>query len=132
MAGHSKWSNIKHRKGTQDLKRSKVFTKLIKEITIAVKIGGGDIDSNPRLRKAVNDSKASNMPNDKIDRAIKKGIGVLEGVSYEEVVYEGYGPNGVAIIVEVITDNKNRTVAELRHIFSKFVVAENQVVFLDV
>ena len=120
MAGHSKWSNIKHRKGAQDLKRSKVFTKLIKEITIAAKIGGGDIDSNPRLRKAVNDSKSSNMPNEKIDRAIKKGIGVLEGVSYEEVVYEGYGPNGVAIIVEVITDNKNRTVAELRHIFSKF------------
>tara|TARA_B100001248_G_C27358892_1_gene445320 strand:+ start:19 stop:741 length:723 start_codon:yes stop_codon:yes gene_type:complete len=120
MAGHSKWSNIKHRKGAQDLKRSKIFTKLIKEITIAAKIGGGDIDSNPRLRKAVNDSKASNMPNDKIDRAIKKGIGVLEGVSYEEVVYEGYGPNGVAIIIEVITDNKNRTVAELRYIFSKF------------
>ena len=120
MAGHSKWSNIKHRKGAQDLKRSKVFTKLIKEITIAAKIGGGDIDSNPRLRKAVNDSKASNMPNDKIDRAIKKGIGSLEGLSYEEIVYEGYGPNGVAIIVEVITDNKNRTVAELRHIFSKF------------
>ena len=120
MAGHSKWSNIKHRKGAQDLKRSKVFTKLIKEITIAAKIGGGDIDSNPRLRKAVNDSKASNMPNDKIDRAIKKGIGALEGLSYEEIVYEGYGPNGVAIIVEVITDNKNRTVAELRHIFSKF------------
>ena len=120
MAGHSKWSNIKHRKGAQDLKRSKVFTKLIKEITIAAKIGGGDIDSNPRLRKAVNDSKANNMPNDKIDRAIKKGIGALEGLSYEEIVYEGYGPNGVAIIVEVITDNKNRTVAELRHIFSKF------------
>ena len=120
MAGHSKWSNIKHRKGAQDLKRSKVFTKLIKEITIAAKIGGGDIDSNPRLRKAVNDSKANNMPNDKIDRAIKKGIGALEGLSYKEIVYEGYGPNGVAIIVEVITDNKNRTVAELRHIFSKF------------
>ena len=120
MAGHSKWSNIKHRKGAQDLKRSKVFTKLIKEITIAAKIGGGDIDSNPRLRKAVNDSKASNMPNDKIDRAIKKGTGILEGISYEEVVYEGYGPKGVAIIIEVITDNKNRTVAELRHIFSKF------------
>ena len=120
MAGHSKWSNIKHRKGAQDLKRSKVFTKLIKEITIAAKIGGGDIDSNPRLRKAVNDSKSSNMPNEKIDRAIKKGIGILEGVSYDEIVYEGYGPNGVAIIIEVITDNKNRTVAELRHIFSKF------------
>ena len=120
MAGHSKWSNIKHRKGAQDLKRSKVFTKLIKEITIAAKIGGGDIDSNPRLRKAVNDSKASNMPNEKIDKAIKKGIGVLEGVSYEEIIYEGYGPNGIAIIIEVITDNKNRTVAELRHIFSKF------------
>ena len=120
MAGHSKWSNIKHRKGAQDLKRSKVFTKLIKEITIAAKIGGGDIISNPRLRKAVNDSKARNMPNEKIDRAIKKGIGVLEGLSYKEVVYEGYGPNGVAIMIEAITDNKNRTVAELRHIFSKF------------
>ena len=120
MAGHSKWSNIKHRKGAQDLKRSKAFTKLIKEITIAAKIGGGDIESNPRLRKAVNDSKASNMPNDKIERAIKKGTGVLEGVSYEEVVYEGYGPSGVAFIIEVITDNKNRTVAEIRHIFSKF------------
>ena len=120
MAGHSKWSNIKHRKGAQDQKRGKIFTKLIKEITISSKIGGGDVDSNPRLRKAVSNAKSSNMPNEKIDRAIKKGIGVLEGFAYEEIVYEGYGPQGIAIILEVITDNKNRTVAELRNIFSKF------------
>ena len=120
MAGHSKWSNIKHRKGAQDQKRGRIFTKLIKEITIASKIGGGDVDSNPRLRKAVSNAKSSNMPNEKIDRAIKKGIGVLEGFAFEEIVYEGYGPQGIAIILEVITDNKNRTVAELRNIFSKF------------
>ena len=120
MAGHSKWSNIKHRKGAQDQKRGKIFTKLIREITIASRIGGGDLESNPRLRKAVNNAKSNNMPSEKIDRAIKKGTGVLEGVSYEEIIYEGYGPNGVAIIVEVITDNKNRSVAELRHAFTKF------------
>ena len=120
MAGHSKWSNIKHRKGAQDQKRGRIFTKLIKEITIASKIGGGDVDSNPRLRKAVSNAKSSNMPNEKIDRAIKKGIGVLEGFAFEEIVYEGFGPQGIAIILEVITDNKNRTVAELRNIFSKF------------
>ena len=120
MAGHSKWSNIKHRKGAQDQKRGKIFTKLIREITIASKLGGGDLESNPRLRKAVNNAKSNNMPSEKIDRAIKKGTGVLEGVSYEEIIYEGYGPNGVAIIVEVITDNKNRSVAELRHAFTKF------------
>ena len=120
MAGHSKWSNIKHRKGAQDQKRGRIFTKLIKEITIASKIGGGDVDSNPRLRKAVSNAKSSNMPNEKIDRAIKKGIGVLEGFAFEEIVYEGYGPQGIAIILEVITDNKNRTVAELRNIFSKY------------
>jgi len=120
MAGHSKWSNIKHRKGAQDQKRGKIFTKLIREITIASKLGGGDLECNPRLRKAVNNAKSNNMPSEKIDRAIKKGTGVLEGVSYEEIIYEGYGPNGVAIIVEVITDNKNRSVAELRHAFAKF------------
>ena len=120
MAGHSKWSNIKHRKGAQDQKRGKIFTKLIREITIASRLGGGDLESNPRLRKAVNNAKSNNMPSEKIDRAIKKGTGVLEGVSYEEIIYEGYGPNGVAIIAEVITDNKNRSVAELRHAFTKF------------
>ena len=120
MAGHSKWSNIKHRKGAQDQKRGKIFTKLIREITIASRLGGGDLESNPRLRKAVNNAKSNNMPSEKIDRAIKKGTGLLEGVSYEEIIYEGYGPNGVAIIVEVITDNKNRSVAELRHAFTKF------------
>ena len=119
MAGHSKWANIKHRKGAQDRKRGKIFTKLIREITIASRLGGGDLESNPRLRKAVNNAKSNNMPSEKIDRAIKKGTGVLEGVSYEEIIYEGYGPNGVAIIVEVITDNKNRTVSELRHILNK-------------
>ena len=120
MAGHSKWSNIKHRKGAQDQKRGKIFTKLIREITISSRLGGGDLESNPRLRKAINNAKSNNMPSEKIDRAIKKGTGVLEGVSYEEIIYEGYGPNGVAIIVEVITDNKNRSVAELRHAFAKF------------
>ena len=120
MAGHSKWSNIKHRKGAQDQKRGKIFTKLIREITVASKIGGEDLESNPRLRKAVNIAKSNNMPFEKIDKAIKKGVGVLEGVSYEEIVYEGFGPYGVAIIVEVITDNKNRSVAELRHAFTKF------------
>ena len=120
MAGHSKWSNIKHRKGAQDQKRGKIFTKLIREITIASRLGSGDLESNPRLRKAVNNAKSNNMPSEKIDRAIKKGTGVLEGVSYEEIIYEGYGPNGVAIIAEVITDNKNRSVAELRHAFTKF------------
>ena len=120
MAGHSKWANIKHRKGAQDQKRGKIFTKLIREITIASRLGGGELESNPRLRKAVSNAKSNNMPSENIDRAIKKGTGVLEGVSYEEIIYEGYGPNGIAIIVEVITDNKNRSVAELRHIFSKF------------
>ncbi len=120
MAGHSKWANIRHRKGAQDKKRSKIFTKLIKEITIASRIGGGDISSNPRLRKAVSNAKSSNLPSDKIERAIKKGTGELEGVIYEEVTYEGYGPGGVAILINIITDNKNRTVAEIRHLLSKF------------
>jgi len=120
MAGHSKWANIRHRKGAQDKKRSKIFTKLIKEITIASRLGGGDISSNPRLRKAVSNAKSSNLPLEKIERAIKKGTGELEGVIYEEVTYEGYGPGGVAILINIITDNKNRTVAEIRHLFSKF------------
>ena len=120
MAGHSKWANIKHRKGAQDQKRGKIFTKLIKEITIASRIAGGDLDSNPRLRKAVSNAKSNNVPAGNIERAIKKGIGDLDGVEFDEITYEGYGPNGVAIIIEVITDNKNRSVAELRHIFTKF------------
>ena len=120
MAGHSKWANIRHRKGAQDKKRAKVFTKLIKEITIASRLGGGEISSNPRLRKAVSNAKSSNLPSDKIERAIKKGTGELEGVTYEEVTYEGYGPGGVAILINIITDNKNRTVAEIRHLLSKF------------
>ena len=120
MAGHSKWANIRHRKGAQDKKRAKIFTKLIKEITIASRLGGGDISSNPRLRKAVSNAKSSNLPSDKIERAIKKGTGELEGVIYEEVTYEGYGPGGVAILINIITDNKNRTVAEIRHLLSKF------------
>ena len=120
MAGHSKWANIKHRKGAQDQKRGKIFTKLIKEITIASRIAGGDLDSNPRLRKAVSNAKSNNVPAGNIERAIKKGIGDLDGITFDEITYEGYGPNGVAIIIEVITDNKNRSVAELRHIFTKF------------
>ena len=120
MSGHSKWHTIKHKKGALDAKRGKIFTKLIKEITVAARTGGsGDVDSNARLRKAVTDAKAQNMPNDTIDRAIKRGTGELEGVAYDEITYEGYGPNGVAVMVETMTDNRNRTVAELRHIFSK-------------
>jgi len=119
MAGHSKWANIKHRKGAQDAKRGKIFTKFIKEITVAAKIGGGDIESNPRLRQAVDKAKGQNMPKDNIDRAIKKGTGDLDGVNYEEGVFEGYGPGGVAMIVEYLTDNRTRTVADVKHIFSK-------------
>ena len=120
MSGHSKWSTIKHKKGAADAKRGKIFTKLIKEITVAARMGGGgDIASNPRLRTAVLAAKAENMPKDNIERAIKKGTGELEGVNYEESVYEGYGPNGVAVLVESLTDNKNRAVADIRHIFSK-------------
>jgi YebC/PmpR family DNA-binding regulatory protein len=119
MSGHSKWSTIKRKKGAADAKRGKVFTKIIKEISVAARMGGGDINSNPRLRTAVLAAKAENMPRDNIDRAIKKGTGELEGVNYEEITYEGYGPGGVAILVEVLTDNKNRTVADVRHIFSK-------------
>jgi YebC/PmpR family DNA-binding regulatory protein len=120
MSGHSKWHTIKHKKGALDAKRGKVFTKLIKEVTVAARTGGtGDVESNARLRKAVNDAKAQNMPNDTIDRAIKRGTGELEGVNYEEITYEGYGIGGVAVLVETMTDNRNRTVAELRHLFSK-------------
>lgn len=119
MAGHSKWANIKHKKGAQDKKRGKVFTKLIKEITVAARMGGGDPTSNPRLRMAIAAAKSENMPKDNVDRAIKRGTGELEGVSYEEITYEGYGPGGAAVIVESLTDNKNRAVADIRHIFSK-------------
>ncbi len=119
MSGHSKWHTIKHKKGALDAKRGKVFTKLIREMTIAARIGGGDPGANPRLRTAVDKAKASNMPSDNITRAIKKGTGELEGSTYEDMVLEGYGPGGVAILVEGSTDNRNRTVSEIRHIFTK-------------
>ena len=119
MAGHSKWANIQHRKGRQDAKRGKIFTKLIKEITVAARMGGGDINFNPRLRAAVAAGKDENMPADNITRAIKRGTGELEGVNYEEIRYEGYGVNGAAIIVDCLTDNKNRAVADVRHAFTK-------------
>lgn len=119
MSGHSKWSSIKHKKALTDSKRGKVFTKLIKEITIAARLGGGDINANPRLRTAVTVAKKQSMPNDNIDRAIKKGTGELGGDALEEITYEGYGAGGVAIMVEVLSDNRNRTVAELRFIFSR-------------
>ena len=119
MSGHSKWSTIKRKKGAIDAARGKVFTKIIKEITVAARSGGGDPDANPRLRLAVQNAKSNNMPADNITRAIKKGTGELEGVNYEEITYEGYGPGGSALIVESLTDNRNRTVAELRHLFSK-------------
>ncbi len=120
MAGHSKWANIKHRKGAQDAKRGKIFTKIIKELTVAARIGGGDPDTNPRLRTAIATAKQANLPKDNLDRAIKKGTGDLDGVNYEEGVFEGYGPNGVALIVEFLTDNRTRTVADVRHCFSKY------------
>ena len=119
MSGHSKWHSIKHKKGALDAKRGKMFTKLIKEITIAARIGGGDADGNARLRKAVSDAKGLNMPADNIKRAIMKGTGELEGGQLEEITYEGYGPGGVALLVDVVTDNRNRTVGEIRHVFSK-------------
>jgi len=119
MSGHSKWSTIKHKKGATDAKRGKIFTKLIKEITIAARMGGGDIDSNPRLRTAVQAAKNENMPKDNIERGIKKGTGDLEGVNYEEATFEGYGPGGAAVLIESLSDNRNRTVADIRHIFSK-------------
>ncbi len=119
MSGHSKWASIKHKKAATDAKRGKIFTRLIREISMAARAGGGDPDKNARLRKAINDARAANMPADNIKRAIMKGTGQLEGASYEEVVYEGYGPGGVAIYLQAVTDNKNRTVSELRHIFTK-------------
>jgi YebC/PmpR family DNA-binding regulatory protein len=119
MSGHSKWATIKHKKGALDAKRGKIFTRLIKEIMVAAKAGGGDPDGNPRLRSAILAAKAENMPNDNIQRAIKRGTGEIEGASYEDITFEGYGPGGVAIIVEVLTDNRNRAVSEIRHAFSK-------------
>jgi YebC/PmpR family DNA-binding regulatory protein len=119
MSGHSKWANIKHRKGAADAKRGKVFTKLIKEITVAARMGGGDPAANPRLRSAIATAKSVNMPKDNVERGIKKGTGELEGVNYEEILYEGYGPGGVAVLVECMSDNRNRTVADMRSIFSK-------------
>ena len=119
MSGHSKWHTIKHKKGALDAKRGKMFTKLIKEITVAARTGGGDPAANARLRKAISDAKGGNMPNDTIDRAIRRGTGAEEGVSYEEITYEGFGPGGVAVMIDSMTDNRNRTVAEIRHIFSK-------------
>jgi YebC/PmpR family DNA-binding regulatory protein len=119
MSGHSKWSTIKHKKAARDAKRGKLFTKLIKEITVAARMGGGDVNSNPRLRTAVTTARAQSMPGENIDRAIKKGTGELEGVTYEEIQYEGYGPGGAAIIAQVLTDNKNRTVSEIRRLFTK-------------
>lgn len=120
MAGHSRWHNIKNKKAKVDAQRGKIFTKIIKEVTVAARLGGGDPEANPRLRMAIERAREVNMPSENIDRAIKRGTGELEGVSYEEVQYEGYGPEGVAIIVETMTDNRNRTTAEIRHIFSKY------------
>jgi YebC/PmpR family DNA-binding regulatory protein len=119
MSGHSKWASIKHKKGAVDAKRGKMFTKLIKELTVAARMGGADPNFNPRLRTAITAAKAANMPKDNIDRAVKKGTGDLDGFHYEEVIYEGYGPGGVALIVEVLTDNRNRTVADIRYILSR-------------
>lgn len=119
MSGHNKWSTIKHKKGKVDAIRGKIFTKLIKEITIAAKLGGGDPAGNPRLRKAILDGKAANMPNDNINRAVKKGTGELEGVNYEELTYEGYGPGGTAILVDAMTDNRNRAITDIRIVFGK-------------
>lgn len=119
MSGHSKWANIKHKKGAADAKRGKVFTRLIKEITVAARMGGGDPDGNPRLRSAIATARSENMPKDNIIRGIKKGTGELEGEVYDEILYEGYGPGGVAVLVECMTDNRNRTVADIRHYFAK-------------
>lgn len=119
MAGHSKWSQIKRKKAVTDARRGQLWTKLLKEVTVAARMGGGDPEGNPRLRTAIQEAKGANCPNDNIERAIKRGTGELEGVSYEEVTYEGYGPGGVAILLEVLTDNRNRSVAEIRHLFSK-------------
>lgn len=120
MAGHSKWANIQHRKGAQDKKRGKLFTKLIREITVAAKMGGSDIDANPRLRVAVDKAKAQSMPKDNIERAVRRGAGEMDGADYHQIRYEGYGPGGTAVMVDCLTDNRNRTVAEIRHAFTKF------------
>ncbi len=120
MAGHSKWANIQHRKGRQDAKRGKIFTRLIKEITVAARMGGADVGTNPRLRMAVDKAKSESMPKDNIENAIKRGAGTLEGVNYEEIRYEGYGISGAAVIVDCLTDNRNRAVADMRHAFTKF------------
>ena len=119
MSGHSKWSTIKHKKGAADAKRGKVFTRIIKEMTVAARMGGGDVNANPRLRAAVAEAKANNMPKDNVERAIKRGTGELEGATYEEITYEGYGPGGVALMVEAMTDNSTRTTPEIRHILEK-------------
>lgn len=119
MSGHNKWSSIKHKKGAADAKRGQMFTKIIKEITVAARLGGGDPELNPRLRAAIERAKAANMPRDTMERGIKKGTGELEGIQYEEIVYEGYGPDGVAIIMDIMTDNKNRTAADIRQILSR-------------
>ena len=119
MSGHNKWSTIKHKKGAADAKRGKLFTKLIKEITVAARMGGGDADGNPRLRAAITVGRQNNMPGDTIERAIKRGTGELEGVNYEEILYEGYGPGGAAVMIEAMTDNRNRTVSEVRNMFAK-------------
>ncbi|REJ83914.1 MAG: YebC/PmpR family DNA-binding transcriptional regulator [Acidobacteria bacterium] len=120
MAGHSKWANIKHRKAASDAKRSRIFTRVLKEITVSARHGGGDPAGNPRLRQAIQEARNHNVPNDTIDRAVKKGTGELEGQNLEELSYEGYGPGGVAVLVETVTDNKNRTVGEVRHLFSRY------------
>jgi len=119
MSGHSKWATIKHKKAATDARRGKLFTKVLREITVAAKIGGGDVKANPRLRSAVLEARSNSVPNDNIERAIKKGTGELEGEAYEEVLYEGYGPGGIAVLVEGLTDNKNRTAPEIRHLFTK-------------
>jgi YebC/PmpR family DNA-binding regulatory protein len=133
MSGHSKWHTIKHKKGAADAKRGKIFTRLIKELTVAARAGGGDVDMNPRLRTIVAEAKANNMPRDNIERAIRRGTGEEPGVSYEEIVYEGYGPGGVAMMIQTLTDNKNRTVGEIRHVLGKWngnLAAENSVAWM--
>jgi YebC/PmpR family DNA-binding regulatory protein len=133
MSGHSKWHTIKHKKGAADARRGKAFTRIIKELTVAARAGGGDPGSNPRLRTIIADAKANNMPRENIDRAIRRGTGEEPGVSYEEITYEGYGPGGVALLIQSLTDNKNRTVGEIRHLLSKFnasLAAENSVAWM--
>ena len=133
MSGHSKWHTIKHKKGAADAKRGKIFTRLIKELTVAARSGGGDLDMNPRLRTIVAEAKANNMPRENIERAIRRGTGEEPGVSYEEIIYEGYGPGGVALMIQTLTDNKNRTVGEIRHMLGKYngnLAAENSVAWM--